>query len=192
MEEKAGLPVIAFEDDAAWEAWLAEHHAEGAGLWVKFAKKNGGATTVSRVEAIRTALCWGWIDGQAASLDEQYSLIRFTPRRARSIWSQINVGHIADLTKLGRMQPSGQAHVDAAKADGRWDAAYAPPSTFEVPPELQAEFEKSPKAAAAWDQLSKSVRYSIYHRIQVGKKPETRLRNADKFARMLERGETIT
>lgn len=191
MHEKAGLPVIAFDDDAAWEAWLAANHDTAAGLWMMFAKKASGVTTVGRVEAIRTALCWGWIDGQAARWDEQYSLIRFTQRRARSNWSQINVGHVAELIQQGRMQPSGLVHVEAAKADGRWESAYASGSSWTTPPELQAELDKSPAAAAAWDKLDKANRYAMYHRITVARKPETKLRNADTFARMLERGEKI-
>lgn len=191
MEEKGGLPVLAFDDDAAWEAWLAEHHASAAGVWVKIAKKASGVVTVTKVEAIRTALCWGWIDGQIGRWDEQYSVSRFTPRRARSNWSQINVRHVEELTAQGRMQPAGLAHVEAAKADGRWEAAYASSATMVVPPELQAELDRSPAAAAAWEQLSQANRFAMYHRIANAKRQETKLRNAEKFARMLERGEKL-
>lgn len=191
MEEKAGLPVLAFEHDAAWEAWLAEHHASAPGLWVKIAKKASGLVTVTKVEAVRTALCWGWIDGQLGRWDDDYAVTRFTPRRARSNWSQVNVRHVSELLEAGRMQPAGLAHVEAAQADGRWEAAYASGSTMQVPPELQAELDRSPAAAAAWAALDKANQFAMYHRIATAKRTETKLRNADKFARMLERGETI-
>src|SRR5438132_7000181 len=125
MEGKSGLPVIAFVDDAAWEAWLREHHASARGVWVKFAKQRSGRVTVSKQEAIRTALCWGWIDGQIGAWDDAWFVTRFTERGPRSRWSSINVRHVEELTAQGRIQPSGQAHVDAARADGRWDAAYS-------------------------------------------------------------------
>ena len=118
------------------ERWLEAEHADSDGIWVRFPKKGTGLPTVDCVEAIEVALCFGWIDGQRKGLDETHYLQKFTPRRARSKWSQINVGRCGELIEAGRMRPAGQAEIDAAKADGRWDAAYAPASTIEVPPDL--------------------------------------------------------
>jgi uncharacterized protein YdeI (YjbR/CyaY-like superfamily) len=183
--------VIAFESDADWEAWLEEHHATADGVWVKIAKKGTGIPTVAYPEVLDTALCFGWIDGQRKALDDQYFLQRFTPRRARSRWSQVNRDKVAALTKAGRMRPAGIAEVERAKADGRWDAAYASVRTMEVPADLQRELDARPQAAAFFATLNSQNRYSILYRLHDAKRPETRARRLEKFVAMLEAGETL-
>ena len=183
--------MLAFESDAHWEAWLEEHHATSDGVWVKIAKKASGIPTVAYPEVLDTALCFGWIDGQRKALDGEWFLQRFTPRRARSRWSQVNRNKVAALTKAGRMRPAGLAEVERAKADGRWDAAYASVRTMEVPDDLQRELDARPDAAAFFATLNSQNRYSILYRLHDAKRPETRARRLAKFVAMLEAGETI-
>lgn len=190
-ERYKDLPVIAFASDREWEAWLREQGDGPGGVWVKFAKKGNDASALTKTEAIRTALCWGWIDGQIGSWDEAWFITRFTPRGPRSKWSQINVQHVAELETEGRMQPQGRAHVDRAKADGRWAAAYSSAGSRQVPPELQAALDASPRAAAAFEALDSANRFAMCYRVQTAKREDTRLRNAAKFVAMLERGERI-
>jgi len=142
-------------------------------------------------EALDVALCYGWIDSQVARLDERFYLQKFTPRRARSKWSQINREKIEALTKEGRMKPAGLEQVELAKSDGRWEAAYASPATVEMPDDLQAALDASPKAAEFWAGLNKSNRFAILYQLQDAKKPETRARRLEKFLGMLERGEKL-
>jgi len=183
--------VIAFDSDADWEAWLEEHHATADGVWVKIAKKGTGIPTVAYPEVLDTALCFGWIDGQRKALDDQYFLQRFTPRRARSRWSQVNRDKVDALTRAGRMRPAGIAEVERAKADGRWDAAYASVRTMEVPADLQRELDARPQAAAFFATLNSQNRYAILYRLHDAKRPETRARRLEKFVAMLEAGETL-
>jgi uncharacterized protein YdeI (YjbR/CyaY-like superfamily) len=190
-EERGGLPILAFADVDAFEAWLEAHGTKSRGIWIKFAKAGSGVASVSKQEAIDAALCFGWIDGQLDKYDERYWLIRFTPRRARSKWSQVNVKRAEELIEAGRMRPAGLAKVGAAKADGRWDAAYAPQSKAEVPPDLQAALDANPKAAAFFKTLKGAHRYAILYRIGAVKKAETRARKVAEFVAMLERGETV-
>ncbi|QIK79056.1 hypothetical protein G7077_09285 [Sphingomonas piscis] len=190
-EERAGLPIIAFEDLAALERWLEAQPADSRGMWLKLAKNGSGIASVSKAEAIDAALCHGWIDGQLDKYDDAWWLIRFTPRRARSKWSQVNVKRAGQLIAEGRMRPRGMAQVEAAKADGRWDAAYAPASKAEVPPDLRAALDDNPKAAAFFATLSGANRYAILYRIGAVKTAEARARNVAKFVAMLERGETV-
>ena len=185
------LPIEELATPAEWEAWLEEHHAEGRGVWLKFAKKGTGVTTVDYAEALDVALCFGWIDGQVQRFDETYYLQRFTPRTKRSKWSKRNREHVARLKKEGRMRPAGLAAVEAAKADGRWDAAYDSPTTAAVPDDLQAELDAHPKAAAFFATLSSANRYAILYQLQDAKRPETRARRIAKYVAMLERGETV-
>ena len=183
--------MLAFPSDEAWEAWLEEHHATSDGVWVKIAKKASGIPTVAYPQVLDIALCFGWIDGQRKALDEDHFLQRFTPRRARSRWSQINREKAEALTKAGRMRPAGLAEVERAKADGRWDAAYAGVRTMAVPDDLQAELDARPEAAAFFKQLSSQNRYSILYRLHDAKRPETRARRLAQFVAMLEAGETL-
>ena len=188
---KDGLPILAFASDEDFERWLAGEHESAAGLWLKIAKKAAGIPTVTYAEAVPTALCFGWIDGQKASYDEQYFLQRFTPRRPRSKWSKINRSHVERLVAAGRMRPAGMAQVELAKADGRWDAAYDSQSTATVPDDLAAALQARPAALAAFDQLNSVNRYAILFRVHDAKRPETRARRIATFVDMLERGETL-
>lgn len=184
------LPIKLFRNEAAWEKWLAAHGDE-PGVWLKIAKKETGATSVSYSQALDVALCHGWIDGLKRSCDAQYFLQRFTPRKARSLWSKLNVARVEKLVAAGRMQPAGLREVDAAKADGRWDAAYQAASAMDVPPELAAALAKNAKARKAFDALDRTNRYAFCWRVQTAKKPETKVARVEKFITMLERGETI-
>lgn len=188
---KDGKPVLAFASQDEWEAWLDAEHASADGVWVKFAKKGSGVETVVYAEALEIALCYGWIDSQVMSLDERFYLQKFTPRRSRSKWSRINREKIDQLTKQGRMKPSGLEQVELAKSDGRWDAAYASPSSIEVPEDLQKALDANAKAAEFFATLSGSNRYAILYQLEDAKKPETRARRLEKFVGMLERGEKL-
>jgi uncharacterized protein YdeI (YjbR/CyaY-like superfamily) len=172
-------------------AWLDEHHATATELWIKFAKKGSGIASVTYDEAVEVALCYGWIDGRANGLDDQYYLQRYTPRTRRSKWSQINRDRATALIESGAMKPAGLRQVEAAKADGRWDAAYAGPRTATVPDDLRRALDANPAAAEFFATLDSQNRYAILHRTQDAKKPETRARRIDKFVDMLARGEKI-
>ena len=188
---KDGRPILAFASQAEWEAWLDVEHASSDGVWLKFAKKGSGVESVVYAEALEVALCYGWIDSQVKSLDERFYLQKFTPRRARSKWSRVNRDKIEELTKQGRMKPAGLAQVELAKADGRWEAAYASPANVEVPDDLQAALDGNTKAAEFWAGLNKSNRFAILYQLQDAKRPETRARRLEKFMGMLERGEKL-
>jgi uncharacterized protein YdeI (YjbR/CyaY-like superfamily) len=184
-------PVVAFDTQEQFRAWMEAEHATSDGIWLKFAKKASGVPSVTYAEALDVALCFGWIDGQAKSLDETYYLQRWTPRRRRSPWSRRNVDKAAALIEAGLMQPAGHAEIDRAKADGRWERAYEGPKNAAVPDDLQAALDASPKAAAFFAALTGSNRYAILYRLQDAKRPETRQRRLEKFVAMLERGETL-
>ena len=180
-----------FASAEAWEAWLAGHHADSDGIWVKFAKKASGIPSVVYKEAVHEALRYGWIDGHTKRVDDDWYIQRFTPRRARSRWSKINRAKAEALIASGAMQPAGLAEVERAKADGRWDAAYDAPSTATVPEDLRAALDGDPEASAFFETIDANNRYAILHRLQDAKKPETRARRIEKFVAMLSRGETI-
>ncbi len=190
QETRAGLPVIRFATVAALEKWLAAH-GSGPGVWVKLARKGSGNRSITRTEALDTMICFGWIDSQGGTYDEGWWVQRFTPRRPRGKWSQINCAKVEALTAAGRMRPQGQAEVDAAKADGRWDAAYPAQSTAEVPADLQAALDASSSAAAFFETLSRVNRFAVIYRIGSVKRPETRARKIAQYVAMLEAGETI-
>lgn len=190
-EERAGLPIVAFPDASALDRWLEAQTLDSPGVWIKVAKAGSGIASVSRAEAIDAALCHGWIDGQLDRYDDRQWLIRFTPRKARSKWSEINRRRATELIEAGRMRPGGQAQIDAARSDGRWDAAYAPASKAEVPADFQAALDLSPEAAAFFATLTGANRYAILYRIGSVKKQETRARKIAGFVAMLERHETI-
>jgi uncharacterized protein YdeI (YjbR/CyaY-like superfamily) len=185
------LETRAFGSAVEWEEWLREHHDTAPGVWIKFARKGSGVASVTHMEALQAALCFGWIDGQARRGDDSFYVQRFTPRRARSIWSKRNRDFATALIESGRMQPAGLREVERAKADGRWDAAYDAPSTATVPDDLQAALDANAAAAEHFARLSSQNRYSILHRVQTAKKPETRVRRIEKFVAMLARGETL-
>jgi uncharacterized protein YdeI (YjbR/CyaY-like superfamily) len=188
---KDDLEIIAFDSPEAWERWLDEHHESSPGIWMKIAKKHTGIPTVVWKDAVPVALCFGWIDGQADKLDDDWYLQRYTPRRPRSKWSKINRDHAERLIKAGRMRPAGQRAIDSAKADGRWDAAYDAPSTATVPPDLQQQLDANPDAKEFFATLSGNNRYAILYRIQDAKRPETRARRIEKFVQMLKEKKTL-
>ena len=184
-------PVKEFRTPAAWARWLAGHHGDEAGVWLRFAKKGTGVTTITYAEALEVALCWGWIDTQVKRLDETYYLQRFTPRRARSKWSKINRDAATRLIEARLMQPPGLAEVARAKADGRWDAAYDSPATATVPDDFERALARNRKAREFFATLSSQNRYAILYRIQDARRPETRARRIAQFVEMLARGETL-
>ncbi len=180
-------------DVTAWRDWLARHVGDERGVWLTLAKKGmPSPTTLTYAQALEEALCQGWIDGQARSVDAATYRQRFTPRRSRSLWSRRNVGLVERLAAEGRMQPAGLAEVERARSDGRWDAAYAGPATIEVPAELAAALEADPAARAAFDALSSQNRYAVAapHRHR-GSSRDARARRIEQFVAMLARGETV-
>jgi uncharacterized protein YdeI (YjbR/CyaY-like superfamily) len=191
MKKTEDLPILGFATTQEWESWLAEHHTEQAGIWLKIAKKGSTTPSISYAEALEGALCYGWIDGQKAALDESYWLQKFTPRRAKSIWSKINCEKASALIEQGRMQPAGLRQVELAKEDGRWDAAYASQRNATVPDDLQAALEQNPPAYDFFRTLNSVNRYAIIFRVQSAKKAETRAARIEKFVAMLARGEKI-
>ena len=184
-------PIVYAETPQKFEAWLAMNHESSTGIWLAIAKKAGTATSVSYLEAVDIALCWGWIDGQKRKLDDDHSLQRFTPRRPRSNWSKTNVNNVARLTKAKRMQPSGLAEVKNAKADGRWEAAYESQAKATVPDDFAAALKNNTKAAAFFDTLNSANRYAFLYRIHTAKKPETRAQRITQFVAMLAEGQTF-
>jgi uncharacterized protein YdeI (YjbR/CyaY-like superfamily) len=184
-------PVLTLRGITEWEKWLEAHDESDSGVWIKIAKKGSGKSSISYAEAVEGALCFGWIDGQARGLDEHFYLQRFTQRRKKSVWSQINCEKIRVLTAAGRMRESGLRAVEAAKADGRWDAAYEPPSRAAVPPDLTAAFRKAPAARRFFDKLDAANRYAVLHRISTARTPDTRARRVAKYVSMLAEGRKI-
>lgn len=185
------LPVVLLATSGDLEKWLELEHARSQGLWLKTAKKGSGVESVSYVEALEVALCFGWIDSQKRAFDERHFLQRFTPRRPRGRWSRINRAKAEQLIAAGMMRSAGLAEVEAAKTDGRWEAAYAGQRTARVPEDLQRELEANPAAGDFFAQLDSANRYAIVYRLDEAKKPETRERRLRKFIAMLERGEKI-
>jgi uncharacterized protein YdeI (YjbR/CyaY-like superfamily) len=190
-ETHAGLPILAFAHAAAWEAWLAAQPRDAPGIWLKFAKASAGVPSVSKAEAIDGALCHGWIDGQLYPWDEHWWLTRFTPRKPRSKWSEKNRIRAGELIAAGRVAAAGHAEIDAAKADGRWDAAYASQRSVTVPDDLAAALKAEPGAHAFFDGLDSANRYAILYRVHEAKKPETRAARIAKFVGMCARGERV-
>jgi uncharacterized protein YdeI (YjbR/CyaY-like superfamily) len=170
------LPVLAFPDQAAFEEWLEAEHATAPGCYVKLAKKGAGVPSVTRDEMVESLLCFGWIDGRSNSVDEHWWLTRVTPRRPRSVWSRKNVGIVGELTAAGRMRPAGIAQVEAARADGRWDRAYAGPATITVPDDLAAALAAEPAAQEAFAGLDGTNRYAVLWRVHTAATPATRAR----------------
>jgi uncharacterized protein YdeI (YjbR/CyaY-like superfamily) len=186
--------IKAFRSQAAFETWMRAHHDRETEIWLKFYKKDAGVPTVTYAEALDVALCWGWIDGLKKAFDDRAFLQRFSPRRPRSVWSQINRGHVARLTKAGRMTPHGQKHIDAAKADGRWDAAYAPirsASASSIPADLRQAIDASPRARQTFATLSRQNLFALAYRTNHMKTPDGRARKIRELVEMLARGKTI-
>jgi uncharacterized protein YdeI (YjbR/CyaY-like superfamily) len=191
MKTPTELPTVLFEDQAAWHDWLEQHAAQEEGLWLKIAKKASGRRSVSYAEALDEALCYGWIDGQKQAYNESYFLQKFTPRRAKSIWSKINVEKVGALTDAGRMKPTGLAAVAAAQKDGRWEQAYDSHRTIEAPPDFLAALDAHPRAKQFYATLNKTNVYAILWRIHTTKKPELRAAKIEKLIDMLDRGEKL-
>jgi uncharacterized protein YdeI (YjbR/CyaY-like superfamily) len=190
-ETREDQPIIPFADDAAWERWLKDNHTSSSGVWIRMTKKGSAVPSVRYPEVLHIALCYGWIDGRREAEGETTFLQRFCPRAKRSIWSQINRQKAIDLIAAGRMAPAGLAEVERAKADGRWDAAYEAQSTAVLPPDLEAAFEKNPRAKAFYATLRSQNRFAVLFRLATAKKPETRAKRLADFVAMLNRGETI-
>jgi uncharacterized protein YdeI (YjbR/CyaY-like superfamily) len=185
------LEIVLFDGPDELEAWLEENATESAGLWLKIAKKGAPEPSVTYDEAVELALCFGWIDSQKRGFDETHFLQRFTPRRPRGRWSKINREKAEALHQAGSLRPAGAAAVEAAKGDGRWEAAYEGSRTAKVPDDLQAELDANPKAATFFADLDSANRYAIIWRLGEAKKPETRARRLAKFVAMLENGEKL-
>ena len=188
----ADPPQLIVRDAAAWRTWLAENVDEQAGVWLVLAKKGTtDPTSLSYAAALEEALCHGWIDGQARRRDEGTYVQRFTPRRRRSMWSQRNVGIVERLTAEGRMHPQGLSEVARAKADGRWEVAYAGPATAEIPADLTEALAARPEAQAMFENLTSQNRFAVLHRLGAAKRQETRARRIEQYVDMLARGETF-
>jgi uncharacterized protein YdeI (YjbR/CyaY-like superfamily) len=190
-EQRPDLPVLELGSAKAWDAWLRKHHDSSDGVWLKIAKRGTGVETVTMPEVIEVALCWGWIDGLRHKHDDVYFRQRMTPRRPRSRWSKINRDKAEALMADGRMQPAGLREVETAKADGRWDAAYAGSRSSTVPDDLSRALRGNTAARRAFEQLDSRNRYAILYRIQDAKRAETRARRIEQFVTMLAEGRTI-
>jgi uncharacterized protein YdeI (YjbR/CyaY-like superfamily) len=188
MPPPTDLLVLRFRDQAALEAWFEAEHTTAPGLYVQIARKGSGIPSVTAPEVVESALCFGWIDGRGQRLDDDYYLLRLTPRRPRSVWSQKNVATVADLTASGRMRPAGLAAVEAAKADGRWARAYAGPATITVPDDLAAALAAEPAAQREFESLDGANRYAVLWRVHTAGTPATRARRIDACVQMLAEG----
>jgi uncharacterized protein YdeI (YjbR/CyaY-like superfamily) len=182
---------VTFASAEAFEEWLGENHASSPGIWLRLRKKGPGVVALDYAQALEVALCYGWIDGQKAKFDDQWWLQRFTPRRPGSRWSKVNRDKATALIEQGRMRPPGQAEIDRARADGRWEAAYDGARTATVPDDLAAALAAVPAAAAFFETLDRQNRYAVLYRVQDAKRAETRARRIEKFVAMLARGEKL-
>ena len=185
------LPILLFATPAELESWLERNHDSAAGVWLKIAKKGAAEPSVTYAEAVELGLCFGWIDSQKRSFDERHFLQRFTPRRPRGRWSRINREKAEGLIAAGRIRPAGMAEVEAARADGRWEAAYEGQRSAEVPDDLRRELDANAAAREFFEALDSANRYAVIYRLNDARKPETRERRLRKFVAMLERGEKI-
>jgi uncharacterized protein YdeI (YjbR/CyaY-like superfamily) len=185
------LSILEFGSSGEWEKWLEKNHSQPDGVWLKFAKKDSGKVTIQHKEALLSALCYGWIDAQSNKFDDKYYLIKFCPRRPRSVWSQHNRDYIEKLTAEGRMKPAGLAEVEAAKADGRWDKAYLPQSIAEMPEDFMKALAANQAAAEFFETLNRANRYAIIWRLHQAKRAETRAKNIEKFVTMLANHQTF-
>ncbi len=191
MKAKDNLPIIDFPSRADWESWLDANHADSPGLWIRIAKKGSKIDSVTYPEALEAALCYGWIDGQKGSFDDDYWLQRFTRRGPRSKWSKINRDAIVELVGRGMVKPAGLREIEAAKKDGRWEAAYDSQRNMAVPDDFQARLEEEPAAREFFTGLTGSRRYAILFRIHDARRPETRARRIEQFIEMLKEGRTL-
>ena len=184
-------PVKSFKNAAAFESWLERNHKKADGLWLKVAKAKSGIVSISFPDALDLALCYGWIDGLRRGLDEDYYVQKFTPRRAKSVWSVINKNKVAQLIKDGRMKASGLAAIEEAKKNGQWDNAYHSPANISIPDDLQNALDKNKKAKAFFEKLNAQNRYAILYRIHQVKREETKTKKIAEYVKMLEAKKTI-
>jgi uncharacterized protein YdeI (YjbR/CyaY-like superfamily) len=191
MSDSKILAKKRFAAAATWQTWLEKHHATSQGLWLEFAKKDSEQPSITHAQALETALCYGWIDGQTKSSSNGWWCQRFTPRSPRGKWSQVNCAAVERLSAAGKLTAAGLAQMEAAKRDGRWSAAYAPQSTIAVPDDLKAALAASSIARRFFESLDSKNRYAILYRLHDAKKPETRARRLSKFVQMLKAGETL-
>jgi uncharacterized protein YdeI (YjbR/CyaY-like superfamily) len=189
MTNTPDLPIIPLQSPEEWEEWLADNHATSNSVWLQFFKKASGKKTITHAEALDEALCYGWIDGQSKAYDDESWLQKFTPRRARSVWSKVNIQNVERLIQAGKMKPAGLQQIEAAKLDGRWERAYDSPGNATVPDDFLQELEKDKKAKAFFDTLNKANTYAIIYRLQTAKKPETRAKRMKAILEMLAKGE---
>ena len=192
MSTAKELPIVDAADQQAWRAWLEVNNADEAGAWLKLAKKGAPTASVSYAEALEEAICFGWIDGQVRRFDEHFYLQRFTPRRSKSKWSQINRESAARLLAEGRIRPSGLAQIEAAKADGRWEDAYPAQSEATVPEDFQRALDRDPRARSFFETLTGSNRYAFLYRLHNVRKPESRARRIEGYIELLREGKTLT
>ena len=193
MTTRAGGPeaILQPADEAEWEGWLDAYHADATEAWLKLGRKGCPVSSISHAQALDVALCFGWIDAQVRRFDEHFTLRRFTPRRPRSKWSQINRENIERLVAAGRLRPAGPAQLEAAKADGRWDAAYAPPSRIEVPPDLHAALDAHPQARAFFATLDRGARWTYLYRLHHVRDPDRRAKRIEDYVARLARHERL-
>lgn len=183
------LPTKKFASEKAWQTWLAQHHDKSNGVWLIFAKKNADKPTVTYAEALGVALCYGWIDGQKNSYDEQYWMQKFVPRQPKSIWSKKNIEHTERLIKEGKMQPAGLKAIEIAKANGTWEKAYDAQSKMTIPEDFLKALRRNKKANAFFKTLNRTNLFSIAFRLQTAKKEETKQKRIATIIAMLEREE---
>jgi uncharacterized protein YdeI (YjbR/CyaY-like superfamily) len=191
MADSKELPSKAFTTQEKWREWLEKNHSRADGVWLRVFKKDSGKKTVTHLEALDEALCFGWIDGQRNSHDDVSFLQKFTPRRARSIWSKRNRENVERLIESGYMTPAGHAEIERAKKDGRWDAAYDSPANMEVAADFLKELKRNKKAYAFFETLNKTNKFAIAFRMHTAKRPETRERRKQKFLEMMAKGEKL-
>ena len=187
--KSSDLPILPFASKKKWTDWLAKQHDKSPGVWLKIAKRDSGIPSVTYDEAVESALCYGWIDGQKKGFDDKYWLQKFTPRGSKSIWSKINTEKVERLIESGEMRPAGLKSIEAAKNDGRWDVAYASQKNISIPDDFHSALDKNKKAKAFFETLKSAERYSFLFRIQTAKKAETRAKRIQQFIEMLERNE---
>ena len=187
--KSSDLPILPFASKKKWTDWLAKQHDKSPGVWLKIAKRDSGIPSVTYDEALESALCYGWIDGQKKGFDDKYWLQKFTPRGPKSIWSKINTEKVERLIESGEMRPAGLKSIEAAKNDGRWDAAYASQKNISIPDDFHSALDENKKAKAFFETLKSAERYSFLFRIQTAKKAETRAKRIQQFIEMLERNE---
>ncbi|MCL5031604.1 MAG: YdeI/OmpD-associated family protein [Bacteroidetes bacterium] len=191
MKANKDLPVLLFKSEKEWERWLDKNYSKSSGIWMKIAKKETGIKSIYYPEALDTALCYGWIDGQKKPFDNTFWLQKFTHRLSKSKWSKKNRNRADELIKLGKMKPEGQKEIDLAKKDGRWEAAYESQRNIGIPEDFQNKMDENPGTLEFFNSLNKVNKYAILYRIHDAKRPETRIQRIEKFIQMLKEKKKI-